>query len=68
MTLEEGMERVRAGLFAFQTDSTLGYAVVKSTYAEDEKCGFEEIDYMYMSDPTFVIKQHSPYAEIFRVG
>ncbi|XP_011300970.1 uncharacterized protein [Fopius arisanus] len=68
MTVEEGLEKVRTGMFAIHTDLTMGYDVVKSTYAEDEKCGFEEIDYFYTSDPTFTIKQKSPYAEIFRVG
>ncbi|THK32889.1 glutamate receptor U1 [Diachasma alloeum] len=68
MSTEDGVEKVRTELFAFHTDLVMGYDVVKSTYEEDEKCGFEEIDYLYVSDPTFIIQRQSPYAEIFRVG
>ncbi|XP_063975807.1 uncharacterized protein LOC135161814 [Diachasmimorpha longicaudata] len=68
MSTEDGIHKVRTELFAFHTDLVMGYDVVKSTYEEDEKCGFEEIDYLYVSDPTFIIQRQSPYVEIFRVG
>ncbi|THK32888.1 glutamate receptor ionotropic, kainate 4 [Diachasma alloeum] len=68
LSLTEGIGRMRNELFAFHTELTSGYDVVQSTYEEDEKCGFEEIDYLYVSDPAFAIKRRSPYREIFRVG
>ncbi|XP_063974415.1 glutamate receptor ionotropic, kainate 4-like isoform X2 [Diachasmimorpha longicaudata] len=68
LPLADGISRMRNELFAFHTDLTTGYDVVQSTYGEDEKCGFEEIDYLYVSDPAFAIKRKSPYREIFRVG
>uniref|UniRef100_A0A0C9PTU2 Kbp_3 protein n=1 Tax=Fopius arisanus TaxID=64838 RepID=A0A0C9PTU2_9HYME len=68
MSLEEGIHRVRNDLFAFHTDVTMGYGLVQSTFGEDEKCGFEEIDYLYVSDPQFAIRRKSPYREILRVG
>lgn len=68
ITLEDGIEKVRQGLFAFHVDTAAGYQLIQETYEEDEKCGLQEIDYMGVLDPMLVIKKKSPYREIFRVG
>ncbi|KAG8034284.1 hypothetical protein G9C98_001368 [Cotesia typhae] len=68
LTMENGIERVRKGLFAFHVDTAAGYQLMQETYDEDEKCGLQEIDYMGVLDPMLVIKRRSPYREIFKVG
>nr|AKO90020.1 ionotropic receptor 75u [Microplitis mediator] len=68
ITLEDGIEKVRQGLFAFHVDTAAGYQLMQETYEEEEKCGLQEIDYMGVLDPMLVIKKKSPYREIFRVG
>lgn len=68
LPLADGISRMRNEWFAYHVDVTSGYDVVQSTFGEDEKCGFEEIDYLYVSDPAFSIKHRSPYKEIFKVG
>ncbi|KAH0552744.1 hypothetical protein KQX54_014654 [Cotesia glomerata] len=68
LTMEDGIERVRKGLFAFHVDTGAGYQLMQETYDEDEKCGLEEIDYMGVLDPMLVIKRRSPYRELFKVG
>ncbi|XP_023314633.1 probable glutamate receptor [Trichogramma pretiosum] len=66
--IEEGIERVRRGQFAFHVVLGAAYKIVAETYAEDEKCDFHEIDYLNQFDPHFVIPVRSPYVEHFRVG
>ncbi|THK32890.1 ionotropic receptor 75a [Diachasma alloeum] len=68
MPLEEGIRKVREGLFAFHVDLGFGYQMMQETYAEDEKCGIEEIDYLKVYDPLLVIERQSPFREIIRVG
>nr|QNL15110.1 ionotropic receptor 75u [Aulacocentrum confusum] len=68
LTLEEGVARLRQGLFAFHMDTSAGYDLVQKTFEEDEKCGLSEIDMLNVLNPMLVIKHQSPYSEIIRVG
>lgn len=68
MSLEEGVSKIRMGLFAFHMDTSAGYHVLQETFEEDEKCGLHEIDYLNLLNPLLVIKMQSPYREIIRVG
>nr|AQN78502.1 ionotropic receptor 75u [Meteorus pulchricornis] len=68
MPLNEGIQQLRMGLFAFHGDSSCGYEIIQQTFEEHEKCGIHEIDYLKVLDPMLVIKRNSPYREIFRVG
>lgn len=68
MNLEEGIQRVRKGLFAFHVEFGAGYQVIQETFEEDEKCGIHEIDYLKMLSPLLAVQHQSPYLEIFRVG
>ncbi|XP_011300833.1 glutamate receptor ionotropic, delta-2 isoform X2 [Fopius arisanus] len=68
MPLEEGIQRVREGLFAFHVDLGFGYQMMQETFEEVEKCGIEEIDYLKVYDPLLVIEKQSPFREIIRVG
>lgn len=68
MSMEEGVRRVRNGLFAFHAESGSAYKLVQETFQEDEKCGLEEIDYLDVLYPLLAIQKHSPYLEIVRAG
>lgn len=46
MSLEEGVQRIRKGLFAFHMERALGYKLMSETFFEDEKCGIIEIAYL----------------------
>ena len=46
MSLEEGVRRIRKGLFAFHMERALGYKLMSETFFEDEKCGIVEIAYL----------------------
>ncbi|XP_015595979.1 probable glutamate receptor isoform X3 [Cephus cinctus] len=68
MNLEEGVSRLRQGLFAFHGELGSVYKIVQETFNEDEKCGFQEIDYLNVLDPLIAIQKESPYLEIIRIG
>lgn len=53
MNLETGVENVRKGLFAFHTESGVGYKIISETFYEDEKCGLKEIKYLDVIDPWY---------------
>lgn len=68
MDLETGIENVRKGLFAFHTESGVGYKIVGETFYEDEKCGLREIKYLDVIDPWYAIQKNSSYVELFKTG
>lgn len=43
--MEEGVEMIRQGLFAFQAELGVAYKFVADTYQEHEKCNLKEIYY-----------------------
>lgn len=68
MSLEDGVHRVRKGLFAFHMELALGYKLMSETFFEDEKCGLTEIAFLQVTDPWYAIKKNSSYAELFKIG
>nr|QGW45454.1 ionotropic receptor 75d [Bradysia odoriphaga] len=68
MNLETGIENVRQGLFAFHTESGVGYKIIGETFYEDEKCGLREIKYLDVIDPWYAIQKNSSYLELFKTG
>uniref|UniRef100_A0A6P7FYA2 Glutamate receptor 1-like n=1 Tax=Diabrotica virgifera virgifera TaxID=50390 RepID=A0A6P7FYA2_DIAVI len=66
--LEEGMERVRKEFFAFQTDPSVAYGIVKKTYQESEKCDLRQVRLLQTGTPHITMRKHSPYKEIVKVG
>ncbi|KAJ6643760.1 Ionotropic receptor 75a [Pseudolycoriella hygida] len=68
MNLETGIENVRKGLFAFHTESGVGYKIIGETFYEDEKCGLREIKYLDVIDPWYAIQKNSSYMELFKTG
>ncbi|XP_055315345.1 ionotropic receptor 75a-like [Sitodiplosis mosellana] len=68
MSLEEGVQRIRKGLFAFHMERALGYKLMSETFFEDEKCGLVEIAYLQVTDPWYAIKKNSSFQELFKIG
>lgn len=68
MSLEEGVQRIRKGLFAFHMERALGYKLMSETFFEDEKCGLVEIAYLQVTDPWYAIKKNSSFKELFKIG
>ena len=68
MTLENGVDKIRKGLFAFHMEQGVGYKIISETYREDEKCGIQEIQYLQVIDPYYAIQKNSSYKEHFKIG
>ncbi|XP_058123005.1 ionotropic receptor 75a-like [Anopheles ziemanni] len=66
--LEEGVDRIRRGLYAFHVEQGVGYKVISETYQEDEKCGLQEIQYLQVIDPYYAIQKNSSYKEMVKIG
>ncbi|EEB11412.1 ionotropic glutamate receptor-invertebrate, putative [Pediculus humanus corporis] len=69
MSPEVGVEKIRHGYFAFQTEVPVGYQLIQKTFNENEKCGLQESKAFFeVGEPGLVMKKHSPYNELFRIG
>ncbi|XP_025073844.1 uncharacterized protein LOC105426276 [Pogonomyrmex barbatus] len=68
MSIEEGVQRVRNELFAFQGEIGTMYQLMQDTYLEEEKCGLTEIDFLKVLYPLLAIQKQSPYLEIIKTG
>ncbi|XP_050074306.1 ionotropic receptor 75a-like [Anopheles maculipalpis] len=66
--LEQGIDRIRHGLYAFHVEQGVGYKVISETYQEDEKCGLQEIQYLQVIDPYYAIQKNSSYKEMVKIG
>ncbi|CAB3229110.1 unnamed protein product [Arctia plantaginis] len=67
-TMEEGVERIRKGLFAFHMELNPGYRLIQETYQEDEKCDLVEIDYINEIDPWVPGQKRSPLKDLFKIN
>ena len=67
MTANEGIARVRRGLYAFIMEETGAYSIMENTFYEHEKCELVNIEYIKFSDPFISIRKRSPYKEILKV-
>ncbi|KAL7037251.1 hypothetical protein ACKWTF_009135 [Chironomus riparius] len=67
MSADEGVSRVRSGLFAFIMEASPMYKLIEDTYYEHEKCGLVSIEYLKFTHPYLAIAKDSPYKEILRV-
>nr|ARO70295.1 antennal ionotropic receptor 75p-3 [Dendrolimus punctatus] len=67
-TMEEGVEKVRKGLFAFHMELNPGYRLIQETYQEDEKCDLVEIDYINEIDPWVPGQKRSPFKDLFKIN
>ncbi|XP_035435118.2 glutamate receptor 4-like [Spodoptera frugiperda] len=66
--LQEGVERIRQGLFAFHSIVEPVYRQIEDTFLENEKCDLMEVDFLYNFDPFVPVRKGSPYFELFRVA
>nr|WQS23391.1 ionotropic receptor 8 [Diaphania glauculalis] len=66
--LNEGVERIRKGLFAFHTITEPVYRRVEETFLETEKCDLTEVDLLNRFLPFAPVTKYSPYLEHFRVA
>lgn len=66
MTMDEGVSRLRKGIFAFHAELSPAYKVIEKTFYEHEKCGLKVIDYLNLISPWFAIQKHSPYKELIK--
>lgn len=51
MSGEEGISRIRKGLFAFMMEESPMYKLIEDTFYEHEKCGLINVIYLKFSDP-----------------
>nr|ARO70293.1 antennal ionotropic receptor 75p [Dendrolimus punctatus] len=65
--LNEGVEKIRQGLFAFHSIVEPVYRRVEETFLETEKCDLMEIDFLGSFDPFVPVKKDSPFLELLRV-
>ncbi|XP_038214536.1 glutamate receptor ionotropic, kainate 2-like [Zerene cesonia] len=65
LSVVEGIDRVRKGLFAFQVEQSSGYDVISRTYTEREKCGLKEIQAFKLPMVAVPIRRHSGYRDLF---
>ncbi|CAH0724204.1 unnamed protein product, partial [Brenthis ino] len=66
--LNEGVERVRKGLFAFHVIAEQLYRRVEETFLDTEKCDLVEVDFMNILDPFVPVYKFSPYLELLRIA
>ncbi|CAH0401115.1 unnamed protein product [Chilo suppressalis] len=65
--INEGVERIRQGLFAFHSIVEPVYRRIEKTFQEKEKCDLQEVDLVNGFDPFIPVKKDSPYLELLRV-
>ncbi|KAF9407746.1 hypothetical protein HW555_012337, partial [Spodoptera exigua] len=66
--LDDGVERIRQGLFAFHSIVEPVYRQIEDTFLENEKCDLMEVDFLNNFDPFVPVRKGSPYFELFRVA
>lgn len=64
---EEGIKRIRKGLFGYLLEESNGYKMIEETFYEHEKCELISIEFLKFSDPFLSIRKRSPYKEILKV-
>nr|XP_034835556.1 ionotropic receptor 75a-like [Maniola hyperantus] len=67
-SMEEGIEKVRKGLFAFHMELNPGYRLIQETFLEEEKCDLVEMDYLNEIDPWLPGQKRSPYKDLFKIS
>ncbi|KAJ8717044.1 hypothetical protein PYW08_005443 [Mythimna loreyi] len=64
----DGVEKIRQGLFAFHAIAETVYLRIEQTFLEAEKCDLMEVDYLSSFDVFVPVRKGSPYLELFRVA
>ena len=69
MSLHEGLERVRKGLFAYHHELGTGYKIISDTFLEEEKCGLQTIvSFEVFVDPWVSVSKQTPFKEILSIA
>lgn len=64
---EEGIERVRQGGFAYHTEATAAYSVVRRTFSPIEICELEELGMIKPFMLSVMTKKNSEYRKLFQI-
>ncbi|KAG8267878.1 hypothetical protein J6590_040661 [Homalodisca vitripennis] len=62
---EEGIQKVRNSLFAFNVETNLGYKMISETFLETEKCALSEIQLFPMPMLSLPLIKRSGYRDLF---
>ncbi|KAM3964362.1 ionotropic receptor 75a-like [Aphomia sociella] len=68
MNLEDGVKKLQKEPFAFNMNKGIGYRLVDRYFHEHEKCGLQEIAFLYDTKTYLTCRKNSAYREIFKVG
>ncbi|XP_063388458.1 glutamate receptor 3-like [Cydia fagiglandana] len=68
LSVEDGIRKVREGMFAFHVEQTAGFDQIQKTFLEDEKCNLGFIKYMSTTSPFVAFSQITPIKEMLRIG
>ncbi|KDR13328.1 hypothetical protein L798_12953 [Zootermopsis nevadensis] len=69
MSLHQGLERVRRGLFAFHHELGPGYKIISDIFLEEEKCGLQTITcFVDFVDPWISVSKQTPFKEIMSIA
>nr|QNH68025.1 ionotropic receptor 1 [Apriona germarii] len=68
MSIEEGVRKLKEGLFAFHMETGPGYKIIAEVFREEEKCGLQEIQFLQVTDPWLAIQKNSSYKELLKIG
>lgn len=66
--LEQGVNKIREGLFAFHMELGAGYKFVSETFFEHEKCTLKELQFYELIDPWYAIQKNSSLNEMLKIG
>ncbi|KAI8442336.1 hypothetical protein MSG28_005867 [Choristoneura fumiferana] len=68
LSVDEGIRKVREGMYAFHVELTAGYDQIQKTFLEDEKCNLGAIKFMSITYPYLALAEGSPIKEQLRIG
>ncbi|CAH0401149.1 unnamed protein product [Chilo suppressalis] len=66
-SINDGVERIRLGMFALHSIVEPIYRRIEDTFLETEKCDLTEVDYINGFDAFLPVRKTSPYLELIRV-
>ncbi|XP_072938888.1 uncharacterized protein [Epargyreus clarus] len=65
LSVEDGVARLRTGLFAFQVEESSGYDIISKTFEEHEKCGLQQIPAFTLPTVAVPVRKHSGFRDLF---
>jgi hypothetical protein len=69
LALEEGVQRLRKGLFAFHVELGSAHLLISDTFLEEEKCGLQTINFLIeIVEPWVAVSRATPFREILSIA